>query len=117
MTSKRANALERNKPNMRITDYNDNLYVHVYDRSKLKKVFPALYVVLTKDYADKIIISSKNYSLPKFMEIIIGDTEPVYFEHDSTLGRYIWEYDIRDIFEEAKAARIENDFLYIAYEL
>ena len=117
MSSELTHALERNRPNMRITDENDNLYVHVYDRSKLKKVFPALYVVLTKDYADKIIISSKNYSLPKFMEIIIGDTEPVYFEHDNTVGRYIREYDISDIFEEAEAARIENDFLYIAYEL
>lgn len=123
MTSKLANALERNKPNMRITDEKDNLYVHVYGREKIFEAFPLLERILTHDYEDKITITSKDYSygswpdFKDFKKMILGDIMPAHEYYDKTRGIHIREYRTRDIFEEAQAAKIYRDFLIIAYEL
>lgn len=123
MKSKLADAIRRNKPNMRITDEEDNLYIMVYGREKISEAFPLLGRILTHDYEDKIIITSKDYSYgswPDFKDLkkmILGDTKPAHEYYDKTMGIHIREYRVRDIFEEAKFAKIYRDFLLVAYEL
>jgi len=117
MSSKLTDVLKRVRPNMRIIEDKNRYYEELYAPNKLPNLYPLLNRIIDDNYQKTIVVLSKDHSWPYFRDMIIGDAEPAFFYYDDTLKTTIREYPVRKIFEEAKAVKIYNNFLYIAYEL